>query len=336
MQFFRILGLAFVVSLSNGELARANPVFKPLGRLIEKMSGVEGALILESAEGQRVLRQLCEWKLGGQSLIDPRFEWTFQKFEMQLERAIQAARETAPFQRRALPGVWLDSPDVTLFYRELGRRYILPEALPVPEGLKARFFVSSEGTADDWVETVEREFLQGFLHPTAVGNVLRREHAQLSHAGVEPGNIWIQAYGAPFARQVPLVSGALRFPAPAQGTVRVYRYTSFPDRQMIARSLHAQAERNPMFMAPRGDQHFFTAEEGLRHSGGTLPEGVSVTVNADKMQPSGRWTHVVAFDVPEEVFRRLPMGAPELGERVFKYSIPVEYTVAVRPVSRSR
>ena len=79
-----------------------------------------------------------------------------------------------------------------------------------------------------------------------------------------------------------------------------------------------------------GDHHFLSsieAREHAFHGRGFHPDGVSVTTDPDVAALYGSYT--VIYDVPRQVFDRLPGGDPTLGEYVFKYSIPEEYRAGV-------
>jgi hypothetical protein len=112
-------------------------------------------------------------------------------------------------------------------------------------------------------------------------------------------------------------------PPPREGTVRVYRGTAAPDLVQVSRSMRGK----PIEQVPSGGQHFLDAHEGRRHDGNSSDDGVSVTTDLFTAELAG--PSVLVYDVPREVFERLPTGAVALAEKVFKFSIPDAYLVGV-------
>ncbi|MBT3585985.1 MAG: hypothetical protein HN509_13850 [Halobacteriovoraceae bacterium] len=108
------------------------------------------------------------------------------------------------------------------------------------------------------------------------------------------------------------------------GHTLVYKGTAYPDGPIISKSQVGVDIKD----VPRGDQHFLSYGDGLLHSkigGANLPDGISVTTHAPSATSYA--DNVVAYQVPNEVFEKLPAGDPTLAEKVFKFMIPDEYRV---------
>jgi hypothetical protein len=121
----------------------------------------------------------------------------------------------------------------------------------------------------------------------------------------------------------PRFASRLHIPPPREGTVRVYRGTAAPDVVQVSRTMRGK----PIGEVPSGGLHFLSAHEGKRHDGNSSDDGVSVTTDLFTAELAG--PSVLVYDVPREVFERLPTGAVALAEKVFKFSVPDAYLVGV-------
>jgi hypothetical protein len=118
------------------------------------------------------------------------------------------------------------------------------------------------------------------------------------------------------------VSRGAELPRPVEGTTRAYRGTGHPDAPQVA-----ERYRGDPASAPSGANDFLTAEEAKLHSGAGHPEGVSVSES--EVGATNYPGDTVVYDVPNDVFDKLPKGDPALQERVFKHSVPEVYRVGV-------
>lgn len=116
-----------------------------------------------------------------------------------------------------------------------------------------------------------------------------------------------------------------QIPPAKPGTVRVYRgiYDGDPDVLQVGK-----AYRNDPSSAPSGAENFLSPHEAEFHAGNITSTGVSVTRHLGTAQDT-YGPRVIAYDVPEAVFERLPRGDIRQDEFVFGYSIPKEYKVGV-------
>lgn len=106
--------------------------------------------------------------------------------------------------------------------------------------------------------------------------------------------------------------------------VRVYRGTGNIQSMEVSRSHRGSDLSN----VPRGDEEFLTLREGSLHSGSAdagIDTGISVSTNYNSAASYG--SYVKIYDLPAEMFDRLPSGDVALYEKVVKHSIPDEYLV---------
>src|SRR5262249_4469869 len=119
-----------------------------------------------------------------------------------------------------------------------------------------------------------------------------------------------------------------RIPPPAPGRVRVYRgvLNGDPDTPQVGAAYRDNPES-----APSGGTNFLSDREAYQHAFGNGSEnGISVTTDEGTANQYG--PNAIIYDVPKDVFDRLPIGDPTQAERVFGYSIPREYKVGtIRP-----
>lgn len=112
--------------------------------------------------------------------------------------------------------------------------------------------------------------------------------------------------------------------SPDEGFIRVYRGNNFDGPQVSKRYREGGAAA-----APSGADHFLDLNEGIQHAkagaGGTL-DGLSVSTDVSRAVKFGQF--LIVYDIPHDVFERLPIGDPSLAEKVFKHSIPEHYRVA--------
>jgi len=134
------------------------------------------------------------------------------------------------------------------------------------------------------------------------------------------------------ARQV--FASAAELPRPRAGTVRVYRGTGQPGRLQVSHSMRGR----PPGEIPRGDQSFFGPFEAVRlasrHAFGAddvASDAVSTTTDLHTARIFARANRgaVLVYDVPREVFERLPPGDRAIGEVIFRHSIPDEFVVGL-------
>ena len=132
-----------------------------------------------------------------------------------------------------------------------------------------------------------------------------------------------------------IVRGKTRFftgipliPPPQPGTVRMYKGSNFYRGPSLSQSQSIL----PSEKVRDGGEFFLDQSEANQHSvraEAFHPDGVSVSL--DKTVILNYGSHIRIYDVPADIASRLPGGAPELRERVFRYSVPERYRVMTIP-----
>ncbi len=124
------------------------------------------------------------------------------------------------------------------------------------------------------------------------------------------------------------LSGVPFIPSPKPDHVRLYKGSNFYKGPAISSS---QVGR-PLEEVLDGGEHFLHQAEANIHSvraEAFHPDGVSVST--DRSVSIGYGSHIRIYDVPDEVVARLPRGALELSEYVFRYSVPERFRVMTLP-----
>lgn len=124
------------------------------------------------------------------------------------------------------------------------------------------------------------------------------------------------------------LSGVPFIPAPKRGHVRMYKGSNFYKGPAISSS---QVGR-PLEEVLDGGEHFLHQSDANMHSvraEAFHPDGVSVST--DKSVSMDYGSHIRIYDIPDEVVARLPRGALELSEYVFRYSVPERFRVMTLP-----
>ena len=168
----------------------------------------------------------------------------------------------------------------------------------------------------------------------ALGSILHFCSYMLRNPRFEDPSVleaWIRQYratrrinrdGIVYRTGVPLV------PDPAKGTVRLYKGTNYSQGPAISRSMVGKPTEEIL----DGGEHFLDQAEARMHSiraEAFHKDGVSVS--KDKTVILNYGSYVRIYDVPLEVFSKLPFGEPGLGEYVFRYSVPERFRVMTLP-----
>ena len=117
-------------------------------------------------------------------------------------------------------------------------------------------------------------------------------------------------------------------PQPQAGTVRMYKGSNFYRGPSLSQSQSIL----PSEKVRDGGEFFLDQSEANQHSvraEAFHPDGVSVSLDKTVILSYG--SHIRVYDVPKEVASQLPSGAPELRERVFRYSVPERFRVMTIP-----
>ncbi len=112
-------------------------------------------------------------------------------------------------------------------------------------------------------------------------------------------------------------------PLPRPGTKRIFRGTNTPESIQLSRAEREAMAKDPMRTPRSGENDFMGYSDADSHAfaGQTHPDAISVTTDLSIARGYGQQT-ILFYDVPIEVFERLPVGDPVLGEVVVKHSIP--------------
>ncbi len=123
-------------------------------------------------------------------------------------------------------------------------------------------------------------------------------------------------------------SGIPQIPTPRTGTVRVYKGTNFYKGAVTSKSQAGKSADEVL----SGEDFFLSQEEANQHSVRAEAfhmDGVSVSRDPTLITKYGAYVRI--YDIPQNVFERLPTGAPELNEFVFKYSVPEKFRIMTLP-----
>jgi hypothetical protein len=123
-------------------------------------------------------------------------------------------------------------------------------------------------------------------------------------------------------------SGVPSIPAPKPDHVRMYKGSNFFKGPSISSSQIGKSLEE----IPSGGEWFLSHEDARLHSvraEAFHPDGVSVST--DRSVPMAYGSHIRVYDVPAGIASKLPRGAPELCEYVFRFSVPEEYRVMTLP-----
>ncbi|MBU6154324.1 MAG: hypothetical protein KGP28_08495 [Bdellovibrionales bacterium] len=156
----------------------------------------------------------------------------------------------------------------------------------------------------------------------------------LEHPELKNGNL-LHALAVEYKKSIPLLKDRIKYlsgvpvlPDLKPGHVRMYKGSNFYRGPALSQSQVGKSAEE----VGDGGLVFMDQEDANTHSvkaEAFHPDGVSVST--DKTVPINYGSHIRIYDVPEELLKRIPRGAPGLNEYVFKYSVPERFRVKTLP-----